>query len=112
MSSATGKSFLLSLALGGVAWGSTRMYAGYCVPEGFTGFLQSLVTMDSSPCQALFALISHSNTLYASMISAMLFSVFSGFNDVIVYINKPSRVEHSRPVCDCPPANPEPKKKD
>lgn len=104
MSNATGKSFLLSIFLGGMAWGSTRVYANYCVPEGFTGFLQSLVTMDSSPCQALFSLISHSNTLYASMITAMLFSIFSGFNDIILYVNKPTP-RLPAPVqgpCECP----------
>lgn len=105
MSNATGKSFLLSIFLGGIAWGSTRIYANYCVPEGFTGFLQSLVTMDSSPCQAVFALISHSNTLYASMIAAMLFSIFSGFHDIIVYVSDP-RGQMPRqiipPLCECP----------
>jgi hypothetical protein len=77
------KSLALALLLGGVAWSSTQVYANYCVPPGFTGFLQSLVTMDSSPCQAVFALIQHSNTLYASMITAMLFAIFSGFTDGI-----------------------------
>ena len=82
--SAAGKSFLLALFLGGVAWGSVRIYATYCVPEGFTGFLTSFITMDSSPCQAVFALISHSNTLYASMIAAMLYGIFNGFHDMII----------------------------
>lgn len=113
MSSTTGKSFLLSIFLGGIAWGSTRIYATYCVPAGFTGFLQSLVTMDSSPCQAVFALISHSNTLYASMIAAMLFSIFSGFNDFIVYVNNPTpRLEAPQvsAPCECPV--PQAKRKD
>jgi len=82
--SAAGKSFLLAIFLGGVAWGSVRIYASYCVPEGFTGFLTSFITMDSSPCQAVFSLISHSNTLYASMIAAMLYGIFNGFHDMII----------------------------
>ncbi len=84
MSATTGKSFLLALFLGGVAWGSVRVYASMCAPEGFTGFLTSLITMDSSPCQAVFTLISHSNTLYASMIAAILYGIFNGFHDMIV----------------------------
>jgi hypothetical protein len=42
-----------------------------------------MLTMDSSPCQAVFALISHSGTLYASMVAAVLFSLVSFFSDVI-----------------------------
>jgi hypothetical protein len=39
--------------------------------------------MDSSPCQAVFALIAHSGTLYASMVAAVLFSLFSFFSEMI-----------------------------
>ena len=95
MSSAL-KSFALAIALGGVAWTSTRIYATYCVPAGFTGFLQSLVTMDSSPCQAVFALISHSHTLYASMIVALLYSFFTLMTEGISFVT-------GRPVSECTP---------
>jgi len=95
MSSAA-KSFALALALGGLAWTSTRVYATYCVPAGFTGFLQSLVTMDSSPCQAVFALISHSHTLYASMIAALLFGFFSLITEGISFVT-------GRPLNECVP---------
>jgi len=81
--SAAGKSFLLALFLAFVAWGSTQVYATYCVPPGLRGFLTSMLTMDSSPCQAVFALISHSGTLYASMVAAVLFSLVSFFSDII-----------------------------
>ena len=81
--SAAVKSFLLALFLAFVAWSSTQVYATYCVPPGFRGFVTSLVTMDSSPCQAVFALISHSNTLYASMIAAVLFGIVSVFTGLI-----------------------------
>ena len=96
MSSAL-KSFALAIALGGVAWTSTRIYATYCVPAGFTGFLQSLVTMDSSPCQAVFAFISHSHTLYASMIAALLFGVLSLITEGISFIT-------GRPIHECTPS--------
>lgn len=81
--SASSKSFFLALFLAFVAWGSTQVYATYCVPPGLRGFLTSMLTMDSSPCQAVFALIAHSGTLYASMVAAVLFSVFSFFSSVI-----------------------------
>lgn len=77
------KSLLLALFLALIAWSSTQVYATYCVPPGFRGFVTSLITMDSSPCQAVFALISHSNTLYASMVAAVLFAIFSGFTSLI-----------------------------
>jgi len=81
--SAAAKSFLLALFLAFVAWSSTQIYATYCVPPGLRGFVTSMITMDSSPCQAVFALISHSGTLYASMIAAVLFSLFAFFSSLI-----------------------------
>ncbi len=65
-----------SLGLAFLAWASTRLYATYCAPEGLSGFFMSLVTMDSTPCQALFAVISHSQTLYAATVAALLFALF------------------------------------
>lgn len=103
------KSFLLALFLGGMAWGSTRIYANYCVPEGFTGFLQSLVTMDSSPCQAVFTLISHSNTMYASMITAMLFAMFSGFQEFINLWTGSRRLTTEACKCPVPPTQQNPR---
>jgi hypothetical protein len=82
MSAAT-KSFLLALFLAFVSWSSTQVYATYCVPPGLQGFITSLITMDSSPCQAVFALIAHSGTLYASMIAAVLFSAVAFFSQLI-----------------------------
>lgn len=82
MSAAT-KSFIIALFLALVSWGSTQVYATYCVPPGLRGFITSLITMDSSPCQAVFSLISHSGTLYASMIAALLFSSFAFFSQLI-----------------------------
>lgn len=61
-----------ALGLGFLAWGGTHAYIYFCAPAGLTGFLQSLVTMDSSPCQALFALITHSHTLYTATVASLL----------------------------------------
>ena len=66
-----------ALGLAFVAWSGTQVYVLFCAPWGWTGFLQSLVTMDSSPCQALFAVISHTQTLYAATVASLLFAVFT-----------------------------------
>lgn len=66
-----------AVGLAFVAWSGTQVYVMFCAPSGFTGFLQSLVTMDSSPCQALFAVIGHSQTLYAATVASLLFAFIS-----------------------------------
>lgn len=66
-----------ALGLGFVAWSGTQIYVMMCAPPGVLGFFQSLITMDSSPCQAIFSLISHGQTLYAGMIGALLLGVVS-----------------------------------
>ena len=71
------KSFGIATSLGGIAWGSVQIYSGYCAPPGLTGFMQSLITMDSSPCKMVAGLMTHSQTLYASMTVAFLHSIFS-----------------------------------
>ena len=91
-----GKSFLLALAIGVAAWGSTQVYAGYCVPSGLSGLLTSLVTMDSSPCRALFMLISHTHTLYAGMMTAVLVGVIAAGSEFLQSWGAPED------VCKCP----------
>jgi hypothetical protein len=66
-----------ALALGFIAWSSTQIYVTFCAPSGVVGFFQSLVTMDSSPCQAIFALIGHSQVLYAATIASLLVGCIS-----------------------------------
>ena len=63
-----------AVGLAFVAWSGTHTYVVFCAPSGFYGFIQSLVTMDSSPCQALFQVISHSQTLYSATIASLLFA--------------------------------------
>ena len=77
-----------ALALGFLAWSSTQIYVTFCAPAGVVGFLQSLVTMDSSPCQALFAVIAHSQTLYAATVASLLFAVI-GFVGSCMASNAP-----------------------
>ncbi len=69
---------LTAIGLAFIAWSGTQLYVTYCAPSGLTGFLMSLVTMDSSPCQALFSIVSHSQTLYSAMIASLLFALFGG----------------------------------
>ena len=69
---------LTSLGLAFIAWSGTQLYATYCAPSGLSGFFMSLVTMDSTPCQALFSIISHSQILYSAMIASLLFAIFGG----------------------------------
>jgi hypothetical protein len=74
-SSALAVSSAVGLAF--VAWSGTQLYVVYCAPSGVFGFVQSLVTMDSSPCQALFSVIHHSQSLYSATIGALLFAFIS-----------------------------------
>jgi hypothetical protein len=66
-----------AVGLAFVAWSGTHMYVMFCAPSGLFGFVQSLVTMDSSPCQALFSVIHHSQTLYSATVGALLVGFIS-----------------------------------
>jgi hypothetical protein len=66
-----------ALGLAFVAWSGTHTYVMFCAPSGIMGFIQSLVTMDSSPCQALFSVINHSQTLYSATVGALLVGIIS-----------------------------------
>ncbi len=72
----SGIAFATALGLAFIAWSGTQLYVSLCAPSGVYGFLVSLVTMDSSPCQALFSVMSHSQTLYSAMIASLLFALF------------------------------------
>jgi hypothetical protein len=79
----TALSFLFALSIGTVSWGSTQIYATYCVPSGFQGWLTSFITSNSSPCQGLLTLITNSNTLYGTMVAAAFVGIFSAIRDGI-----------------------------
>jgi hypothetical protein len=66
-----------ALGLAFVAWSGTQMYVVYCAPSGIFGFVQSLVTMDSSPCQALFSVINHSQSLYSATVASLMVAFIS-----------------------------------
>jgi hypothetical protein len=86
-------SFLFALSIGTISWGSTQIYANYCVPSGFQGWLTSFITSNSSPCQGLLALITNSNTLYGTMSAALFVGVFSGIRDGIERFTAPHKCE-------------------
>ena len=70
----TKNALLTSVGLGALSWTSLHLYVHVCSPPGLSGFLVSLVTMDSTPCQALFTIISHSQILYAGMVASLLYA--------------------------------------
>jgi hypothetical protein len=86
----TSISFLLALSIGTLAWGSTQIYATYCVPGGFNGWVQSFITSSSAPCQAILTLITNTSTLYATMIGALFVGVFSAAKEGIHSLLYPS----------------------
>lgn len=63
-----------------MAYSSTHLYVGFCAPLGFMGFIQSLIIMDSTFCQVLMGIISHSQSLYGAMMVGLLFSIMGGIN--------------------------------
>ncbi len=69
--------FTSAVGIGFVAWSSTQLYVAFCAPQGLTGFVTSLITMDSSPCQAIFSIISHSKTLYGASMASLLLGVIA-----------------------------------
>ena len=76
-------SFLFAISVGTVSWGSTQLYATYCVPSGFQGWITSFITINSSPCQGLLTLITNSNTLYGTMAAGVFIGIFSAIRDGI-----------------------------
>jgi hypothetical protein len=62
-----------------IAWASTRLYAHYCAPAGLYGFLQSFITMDSTLCKVVFAIISHTQVLYGAALATLFYAFVNMF---------------------------------
>lgn len=75
-----GFTFVAAVGVGFMAYSATHLYVGFCAPLGFMGFIQSLVIMDSTFCQVLMGIISHSQSLYGAMMVGLLFSIMGGIN--------------------------------
>jgi hypothetical protein len=66
-----------AVGLGFVSWSGVHLYIYFCAQNGLLGFIQSLVTMDSSLCQALLSLVTNSQLLYSATISSLLVGALS-----------------------------------
>jgi hypothetical protein len=76
-------SLISAVGVGFLAYSATHIYVGFCAPAGLMGFVQSLVIMDSTFCQLLMGIITHSQSLYGAMVVGLLFSFMSGINKLI-----------------------------
>jgi hypothetical protein len=84
--------FVTAIGVGLVAYSATHIYVCFCAPEGIWGFVQSLVVMDSTFCQMLMALISHSQTLYGTMMMAFLFGIIGSLGKCVNWMTGESTI--------------------
>lgn len=56
--------FALPFVISTVHWIVTRLYANYCVPGGFSGYVQALLTTASPVCNLGLALMEKTGSLY------------------------------------------------
>lgn len=78
-----GFTVIAALGIGFMAYSATHVYVGFCAPLGVMGFVQSLIIMDSTFCQVLMGIISHSQSLYGAMMVGLLFSIMNGINKTV-----------------------------
>ena len=88
-SSPTTKRIANAVLFAFVAWSATRLYALYCAPAGLYGFLQSFLTMDSTLCKVVFAIISHTQILYGAALATLFYAFINLFR------SKPVSILHS-----------------
>ena len=82
-----------------VAWSSTRLYAHYCAPAGLYGFLQSFITMDSTLCKVVFAIISHTQVLYGAALATLFYAFVNLFRSKASPSPSPSHSHsHAPPI--------------
>ena len=62
------KSALSALIAYSTHYGVAKIYNMTCVPDGFWGYLQGLISMGSPICQAGVQVLSHTQVSYSSMI--------------------------------------------
>ena len=75
----TSKRIVNAILFAFVAWSATRIYAYYCAPSGLYGYLQSFITMDSTLCKVVFAIISHTQLLYGASIGTLFYAFINLF---------------------------------
>ena len=70
-----GYTLVTAVGVGFLAYSSTHLYMCFCAPQGVMGFIQSLVIMDSTFCQFMMSIISHTQSLYSTMMIGLLFTL-------------------------------------
>ena len=53
-------------------YGVTRVYTYICIPDGFYGYLQGIITTASPICATLLSVMSHSHITYSTLIVTSL----------------------------------------
>ena len=53
-------------------YGVTRIYTYFCIPDGFYGYLQGIITTASPICATLLSIMSHSHITYSTLIVTSL----------------------------------------
>lgn len=86
-------SFTTVLGVGFIAYSATHVYIYFCAPSGFWGFIQSLVVMDSTFCQAMMGIVHHSQSLYGAMMVAFMFAGISAIGKGVAWMTGSSEGE-------------------
>lgn len=63
-----GKMSAAGLVAYGIHYGSVKFYDGFCVPDGWQGFLQGMVTTGSPWCELSMRVLSQSSSMYVNFI--------------------------------------------
>lgn len=72
-------SFLLLV----VHWTSVQVYSQLCAPRGFWGFVSTMFTMASPPCQFVLTLMSKTSELYLAMWISMAAGVCTALSALV-----------------------------
>lgn len=62
------KSALSALIAYSTHYGVAKVYDAVCVPDGFWGYVQGLISMGSPVCQAGVQIITHTQVSYSSIL--------------------------------------------
>ena len=75
-----------AVGVGFVAYSATHLYVCFCAPQGFWGFVQSLILMDSTFCQMILGLVHHTQSLYGAVMISFLFSIVGGIGKGVAWM--------------------------
>ncbi len=57
-------------------YGVTKFYTGYCVPDGFWGFVQGSISAGSPLCSGAFTVMTQTQTAYSTILITSLSHLF------------------------------------